>query len=148
MIHWNEQGRVATLKQVEDFEFESGFLIPAPYKYHLMNVANGGQPAEMYVFTISDNEGDTDVSIFYGLNREPVIDLAHILEIFQDDFSSGRFVFGSDSLGNDFFFQPGENGQWAVFFRDHELGSPANLNPVKVADSFDDFLSLCRLDED
>lgn len=96
-------GKMITENQVSELETEIGIKIPPKYRSFLLE-HNGGQPVPDVVNVEGFAGEDTDVSIFFGINRDKeTSNIKWNMEVFSDRIPVKEYLpIACDSGGNIF----------------------------------------------
>lgn len=114
--------------------------LPEEYINYLISY-NGGTVSPA-CFDISEKEGATIVSAFYGLHNGPNFNrLDKVNETFKDRIANNYFTIASDTTGNQICICLDGKDKDAIYFWDHELeGSTDCL--IKISNSLGKFWDL------
>ena len=127
----------ATDQSILELEGKIGFRLPADYREFLVT-SNGGS-AIPNVFLISSAQGESSLSILFGITSRKAYDLwANALEAYED-MDRSMLPIGEDPGGNQIVMSLHADTYGKVYFCDHEVPSPGNLS--LLASSFTEFLN-------
>lgn len=138
-----------SIEQIEQFEIEHNVKFPKSYKNFLLKW-NGGY-VEPDVFTISNEQGESSVNVFFGIGNM-YDNLADYIEILDGRLPDGFIPIAIDGSGNFICLGTKEPYYDQIYFWDHEL-EPEDPNDMSnmyfLTNNIDEFLDkLYEDDED
>lgn len=127
-------------EKIEEFEKENEVKFPELYKGFLLQW-NGGKVSPN-LFVISDEQGSSVLSVFYGIG-EMYDNLADFIDIMDERIPLGFIPIGDDPSGNVICIGTESVYYDKVYFWDHEL-EPEDANDMSnmhfLANNINEFL--------
>jgi len=124
-------------QSILDLEGRLGFRLPADYREFLITF-NGGSTSPN-VFLINTVQGESTLSILFGITSRKAYDLwANALEAYED-MDRSMLPIGEDPGGNQIVMSLRADAYGKVYFCDHEVPSPGNMS--LLASTFTEFLN-------
>lgn len=129
-----------SLEQIEKFEIENNLKLTELYKSFLLRW-NGGKVTPN-LFMISDEQGPSVLSVFYGIG-DMYDNLTDFIDIMDERLPLGFIPIGDDPSGNVICLGTKEPYYEKIYFWDHEQESetPDDMsNMYFLANDIDEFL--------
>ena len=137
------KGNIGTVdvQIIQRLETRLGQSLPPDYVVMLMRY-NGGRPDRNWL--LIPGKVDTVVREFYGFGSLSSLDLSLLPDIQYVELPANIIPIGADMGGNHIALNIGNEEYGSVYWKDHEALNPQSCL-IKVADSFNDFLSALQL---
>jgi hypothetical protein len=117
MAMFNESGNRLTLETISAFEVENEVVFTKLYKDFLLD-NNGGYPDKRR-FRISDSQGDSSITVFFGIG-DMYDNLEDYIDIFEGRIPECFIPIAIDPNGNIICLGTGNELYENIYFWDHE----------------------------
>lgn len=139
-LTWQFPGKLILMEDIRAFEKRHGVELPEDYQQFLLST-NGGMPSPPVIHSRTGYK--VGLCQLYSLNDDYPYDLDRKCSStdWEEGYSLGYLRIGRDSGGSAIFISTRGDDRGSIHFLDREeLIRPSN-KPIKLADSFDQFLS-------
>lgn len=139
------RGVKPNLKDVENFEAETGLIFPESYREFLL-IHNGGIPDNSRI-SIPGHKARIIQSFYALTNPAKIYTIRYLVETYKDRIPKEMLPIANDPAGNLFLINAGSGRDYGkIYFWNHEQESDAETQPYYeniyfVSDSFSDFLN-------
>lgn len=126
-----------SLEKIQEFESYIGYELPDKYKIFLLD-CNGGYP-ELSSFKISDQEGESLVNKFYGIEDDDC-NLKDVYDCLEDILPEQFVSIADDPGGNEVCIGLDDEYRGKIYFWFHDrFCVNAMDNMYLISDDFDEF---------
>ncbi|MCR6111739.1 SMI1/KNR4 family protein [Bacillus sp. A301a_S52] len=148
MVEFRETNNNISLEEIKKFEMDNNLELTEKYKEFLLK-CNGGK-VKPNVFLISKEQGESVLSIFFGIG-DMYSNLADYIDIFEFRLPENFLPIGLDSGGNAICLGTKTPYRDHIYFWDHEQESetPDDMrNMYFLASDIDEFLNMLYEDDE
>lgn len=129
-----------SLEEIDEFEKNYDIKLPEQYKKFMIKY-NGGYP-ELSSFIISEQEGESLVNKFYGLEDDDC-SLAEAFDYLEDVLPKDFISIADDPAGNEICLGIDGKYEGKIYFWFHDRNHESQINNMYfLADSFDEFFNM------